>query len=108
MAGVGAGVAALVRAFVQEDLGGLGEAVDHTEVSSYVNGFVSVAGVLAQLVFGELGRVEQAAGGLASLHGNVKRVRQTKDVSVMIQAGLEAGGRDDVVERLRTGGHAFL
>ncbi|CAL6088399.1 Hypothetical_protein [Hexamita inflata] len=40
---VGAGVAALVRAFVQEDLGGLGEAVLDAEVSGDVNGLQSVA-----------------------------------------------------------------
>ncbi|CAL6088768.1 Hypothetical_protein [Hexamita inflata] len=55
IAGVGAGVAALVRAFVQEDLGGLGVAVLHTDVAGNENGLGSVAGVLAKAVFGELG-----------------------------------------------------
>ncbi|CAL6108027.1 Hypothetical_protein [Hexamita inflata] len=38
VAGVGAGVAALVRAFVQEDLGGLGVAVLHTVLSETKTG----------------------------------------------------------------------
>ncbi|CAL6110661.1 Hypothetical_protein [Hexamita inflata] len=109
VAGVGAGLAALVRAFVQEDLGGLGEAVLDAEVSGDVNGLQSVAGVLAQLVFGELGRAEQVAGGLASLHGDVESGVFSVEAGVAVRkADLEAGGGDDVVEGLRTGGQAFL